>query len=103
MQSLEEGHEVPYSEDVRLHEESQMLRRADAGVEWVLCEAAAQRRDARLDGFDGCGCGDCVHISIIALEQRLDCAGYRTVWQEQREGGESLMSARLYQVGCMRA
>ena len=69
LQGFEEGHEIPYGEDVRLHEETQMLRGADAGVERVRGEAGAEWGDT---GFDVCdrvdagGFGRCAHESIIA-------------------------------------
>jgi hypothetical protein len=66
LQGFEEGHEVPDSEDVRLHEEAEMMWSADAGVERVAGEAGAERGDAGFDVFDGGGANGCGHTSIIA-------------------------------------
>ena len=68
MQAFEQRHEVPDSEDVRLHEEAQVLRCADAGVEGVIGEPLAERGDAGFDMFNGGGAGEfdgCAHSSII--------------------------------------
>ena len=43
LQRLEEGHEVPYGEDVRLHEDAEIVYGADAGVEGMIGQAPPER------------------------------------------------------------
>ena len=65
LQGLEEGHEVPDGEDVRLHEEAEVRGCADGGVERVRGEAGLERGEAgvklvEVAGLGGSG-GECAH------------------------------------------
>lgn len=81
LEGLEERHEIPDGEDVRLHEESQVFGRANACVERVVLEASPERRDAGFDGRDAVGgrSRSKDHTFIIALTKGVDFMRWK-IW-----------------------
>ena len=66
LQGLEQGHEVPDGEDVRLHEETEMLRCANGRVKRVRGEAGLEGRKPGVELFERSGLksgggGECAH------------------------------------------
>jgi hypothetical protein len=98
LQGFEQGHEIPDGEDVRLHEEAQVIGGADAGVERVVGEALAERSDVGFDVLDGGDGGEFDgrgHSSIIALTEGW-CGGFGTA---KDFGGELSGTAGLFNAG----